>query len=191
MTQVFLAERSGTRLTLLAKLDEAEDAPDGHQYLEARLVRMRWTSAGSRQVLLVESEMRFVDFDPGVDEGYRWERRHLTVCARSDSGALSCGLRLPLETVAGSFETSADDSFVPTRENVRRHHAIAVLRDDGTLRLRLREGTWEGLLFCGMWCESFPPPEPTAGSVILPFVAEHGAPWSTLDHALAGRTVRQ
>lgn len=41
VVQMFLAERAGAGWRLVAEIGEADEAPDGHVYVEARLLRMR------------------------------------------------------------------------------------------------------------------------------------------------------
>jgi hypothetical protein len=156
--RAFLALREDERLRVLAEVDSENDAPGGDVLTTIELVRLHRTTARGLDVIAIETRTRFTDWD--ADGAIEVESRRLTVCVH-EPGALDllrCPVAVPLEVVARTLERRSEDDWTGRVMATARSEAVAVLRRDGTVRVRRREGTWSAL-YEGERPEQFPPPE--------------------------------
>ena len=152
----------------------------GGESAATRVRAMHRRTLGAAEVLAIETETVYENPELGDPITLGFESRHLTVCTHEPDRVetLRCGARVPLEV--RFYELDMREVLTPSpgnypfvwRELTTGHHeAIAILRPDGTVRVRLRRGS-SAALACEEHHNALPIAiDPTAPDAPVPFFA--------------------
>ncbi len=139
--RLYLLSGDGPRWRVVGLLENAEGNDDQHSdawLLSADTLR---TSEG-RRVFYFESRSETVERNESRMAVLK--RRTLTVCVESQA-ALRCSFQAPLRRESWNSPARPERGRRPPVADEQLSRAAARVRRDGTVRLRLRQGTWREL----------------------------------------------
>jgi hypothetical protein len=174
----FLAVRHPRGYRLVAHVDSV--LLGGGESAGTRVRAVHRRTFGTGEVLAIETETAYVNPELGGAITLGFESRYLTVCTHEPDRieTLRCGARVPLEV--RSYELDMREVLTPSPGNypfvwreltTGNHEAIAILRPDGTVRVRLRRGSLAALA-CEEHHNALPiAVDPAAPDAPIPFFA--------------------